>query len=79
MTGQGPSVKGGAAIIVGNMLKWFDFGIFAFMTRSSAPRSASSTPRFQAVNSILATTATFGAGFLMRPIGAIRTAAPPLP
>ena len=32
MSAKGPSIQGVIAIIIGNMLEWFDFGIFAFMT-----------------------------------------------
>ncbi len=73
MEAKGPSTKGVIAIIIGNMLEWFDFGIFAFMTPiiSSVFFPVNPSIPGSEINSILATTAVFGAGFLMRPIGAI--------
>ena len=73
MPAKGPSTKGVIAIIIGNMLEWFDFGIFAFMTPIISTVFFPVDPKIPGseINSILATTAIFGAGFLMRPIGAI--------
>jgi len=73
MSGKGPSVGGVIAIIIGNMFEWFDFAIFAFMTPIISGVFFPVDPRIPGseINSILATTAIFGAGFLMRPIGAI--------
>jgi MFS family permease len=55
------------------MLEWFDFGIFAFMTPIISGVFFPVDPKIPGseINSLLATTAIFGAGFLMRPIGAI--------
>jgi MFS family permease len=73
MSEKGPSIKGVTAIIIGNMLEWFDFGIFAFMTPIISSVFFPVDPKIPGseINAILATTAIFGAGFLMRPIGAI--------
>ncbi len=73
MSAKGPSIQGVIAIIIGNMLEWFDFGIFAFMTPIISGVFFPVDPKIPGseINSILATTAIFGAGFLMRPIGAI--------
>ncbi len=73
MSTKGPSIQGVTAIIIGNMLEWFDFGIFAFMTPIISGVFFPVDPKIPGseINAILATTAIFGAGFLMRPIGAI--------
>ena len=73
MSAKGPSIQGVIAIIIGNMLEWFDFGIFAFMTPIISGVFFPVDPKIPGseINAILATTAIFGAGFLMRPIGAI--------
>jgi MFS family permease len=73
MSTKGPSIYGVIAIIIGNMLEWFDFGIFAFMTPIISSVFFPVDPKIPGseINSILATTAIFGAGFLMRPVGAI--------
>jgi MFS family permease len=73
MSTKGPSIYAVIAIIIGNMLEWFDFGIFAFMTPIISGVFFPVDPKIPGseINSILATTAIFGAGFLMRPVGAI--------
>ncbi len=73
MSAKGPSIQGVTAIVIGNMLEWFDFGIFAFMTPIISSVFFPVDPKIPGseINAILATTAIFGAGFLMRPIGAI--------
>jgi MFS family permease len=73
MSAKGPSIQGVIAIVIGNMLEWFDFGIFAFMTPIISGVFFPVDPKIPGseINSLLATTAIFGAGFLMRPIGAI--------
>jgi MFS family permease len=73
MLAKGPSIQGVTAIVIGNMLEWFDFGIFAFMTPIISGVFFPVDPKIPGseINSLLATTAIFGAGFLMRPIGAI--------
>ncbi|GAB3628127.1 MFS transporter [Pandoraea terrae] len=59
------------ATVLGNAMEWYDFMVFAFMTpiinRLFFPSSADASP----LNSILLTTALFGAGFIMRPVGGI--------
>ncbi|MEP7456315.1 MFS transporter [Phyllobacterium sp. SB3] len=66
-------VRNLAAAVIGNALEWYDFLVFAFMTPIIAQLffpvdpSASSSD----LNAILMTTAIFGVGFLMRPVGGI--------
>lgn len=66
-------VRNLVAAVIGNALEWYDFLVFAFMTPIIArlffpvDPSASSSD----LNAILMTTAIFGVGFLMRPVGGI--------
>src|ERR1700735_3033313 len=57
-----------AAAVVGNALEWYDFIVFGFLTvvisRLFFPAASQSA-------SLLLTTATFGVGFFMRPVGGI--------
>ena len=57
-----------AAAVVGNALEWYDFIIFGFLTviiaRLFFPADSQDA-------SLLLTTATFGVGFFMRPVGGI--------
>jgi MFS family permease len=57
-----------AAIVVGNALEWYDFIVYSFLTLYLAVLFFPSTNH---VNSILAATATFGAAFIVRPIGGV--------
>jgi MFS family permease len=57
-----------AAAVIGNALEWYDFIIFGFMT---VIISRLFFPTDSEYASLLLTTATFGAGFLMRPLGGI--------
>jgi MHS family proline/betaine transporter-like MFS transporter len=57
-----------AAAVVGNALEWYDFTIFGFLT---VVISELFFPTDSQYASLLLTTATFGAGFLMRPLGGI--------
>jgi MFS transporter, MHS family, proline/betaine transporter len=67
----GKSKKQMIAAVLGNSMEWYDFMIFAFMTpiisRLFFPTGAGVNP----LNATLLTTALFGAGFVMRPIGGI--------
>lgn len=56
------------AVTSGNFLEMFDFFLFGFFAKSIG---AAFFPKNDPTASILAALATFGAGFLMRPIGAI--------
>lgn len=56
------------AVTSGNFLEMFDFFLFGFFAR---PIGAAFFPKHDATASILAALATFGAGFLMRPLGAL--------
>jgi MFS family permease len=57
-----------AAAVIGNALEWYDFVIFGFLT---VVISKLFFPTDSQYTSLLLTTATFGAGFLMRPLGGI--------
>src|SRR6202050_5691409 len=57
-----------AAAVIGNALEWYDFIVFGFLTVVIS-RLFFPTPRQYA--SLLLTTATFGVGFFMRPVGGI--------
>jgi MFS family permease len=57
-----------AAAVVGNALEWYDFTIFGFLTVIIFKLFFPTDSQYA---SLLLTTATFGAGFLMRPLGGI--------
>ena len=57
-----------AAAVVGNALEWYDFIIFGFLT---VVISRLFFPGDSQYASLLLTTATFGVGFFMRPVGGI--------
>jgi len=57
-----------AAAVIGNALEWYDFIIFGFMT---VVISRLFFPADTQYASLLLTTATFGVGFFMRPVGGI--------
>ncbi|WP_342050028.1 MULTISPECIES: MFS transporter [unclassified Cupriavidus] len=57
-----------AAAVIGNALEWYDFIVYGFMT---AVISAVFFPAENAYASLLLTTASFGIGFVLRPIGGI--------
>jgi MFS family permease len=56
------------AAVIGNALEWYDFVVFGFLT---AIISRLFFPAESEYASLLLTTATFGVGFFMRPVGAI--------
>jgi len=56
-----------AAAVIGNALEWYDFIVFGFF----AVIIALFFPAESQYASLLLTTATFGVGFLMRPVGGI--------
>jgi MFS family permease len=57
-----------AAAVVGNALEWYDFIIFGFLTVVIARLFFPSDTQYA---SLLLTTATFGVGFFMRPVGGV--------
>ncbi|CAM3975389.1 MFS transporter [Bordetella muralis] len=61
------------AAVIGNALEWYDFLVFAFMTPIVAKLFFPSNPANpdDSINQILLTTAVFGVGFFMRPVGGI--------
>ena len=61
------------AAVIGNALEWYDFLVFAFMTPIVAKLFFPSNPADPSdnINQILLTTAVFGVGFFMRPVGGI--------
>lgn len=69
------TTKGNAivAAIAGNAMEWYDFTIFALMTPVIKNLFFPVDPNIPGsdVNALLLTTALFGAGFVMRPIGGL--------
>ena len=61
------------AAVIGNALEWYDFLAFAFMTPIVAKLFFPNNPADpdNNINQILLTTAVFGVGFFMRPVGGI--------
>lgn len=57
-----------AAAVIGNALEWYDFVVFGFLT---VIISRLFFPDENELLALLKTTATFGVGFFMRPIGGI--------
>ena len=57
-----------AAAVVGNVLEWYDFAVYAYMARLVAKTFF---PTGDEVTSLLSTFAAFGVGFVMRPLGGI--------
>ena len=57
-----------AAAVIGNALEWYDFIVFGFFT---VVISRLFFPADSQYASLLLTTATFGVGFFMRPVGGI--------
>lgn len=60
-----------AAAIIGNSMEWYDFMVFAFMTPIISKLFFPSGIGGDPLNAILLTTALFGAGFVMRPLGGV--------
>lgn len=61
------------AAVLGNAMEWFDFTVFAAMTPVISKLFFPVNPSVPAseLNGLLLTTALFGAGFFMRPLGGI--------
>ena len=73
MTTPAVSKRNIVAAVIGNALEWYDFLVFAFMTPIVAKLFFPSNPANpdDNINQILMTTAVFGVGFFMRPMGGI--------
>ncbi|QEL26240.1 MFS transporter [Bosea sp. F3-2] len=56
------------AAVVGNTLEWYDFAVYGFFALTLAKLFF---PTGDATVSLLLTVATFGVGFVMRPVGAL--------
>jgi MHS family proline/betaine transporter-like MFS transporter len=61
------------AAVLGNSMEWYDFMIFAFMTPVISKLFFPVDPALPGseLNAILLTTALFGTGFFMRPVGGV--------
>ena len=57
-----------AAAVVGNVLEWYDFAVYAYMATVIAKKFF---PAGDDVTSLLSTFAAFGLGFVARPLGGI--------
>ena len=57
-----------SAAVIGNVLEWYDFGVYAFVAAIIARKFF---PAQNEVAALLATFLTFGLGFVARPIGGI--------
>jgi len=59
--------------VIGNALEWYNFTVFAFMTPIISKVFFPVDPSRPAtqINALLATTAVFGVGFFMRPVGGV--------
>ncbi len=62
-----------AGAVIGNAFEWYDFTIYAYMTPIISTVFFPVDPKDPAtqINALLATTAVFGVGFFMRPVGVI--------
>ena len=62
-----------AAAVGGNAFEWYDFSIYAYMTPiiSSVFFPVNPADPSTQINAVLATTAVFGVGFFMRPVGGV--------
>src|SRR5215471_20176331 len=56
------------AAAIGNLLEWYDFGIYAYLASLIATKFF---PSSDATASLLAAFAAYGVGFLARPLGGI--------
>ncbi len=60
--------KAVTAAVIGNVLEWYDFSVYAFVALTLAKKFF---PAGNEVSSLLATFAAFGIGFVARPLGGI--------
>jgi MHS family proline/betaine transporter-like MFS transporter len=65
---KGGNWRGAVASTIGNVLEWYDFVVFGFLALIIAKQFF---PTSSPYGSLLLTTATFGAGFVVRPLGGI--------
>jgi len=65
---QAPKARQVAAAVIGNVLEWYDFIVFGLLT---VVISRLFFPANSQCASLLLTTATFGVGFFMRPVGGL--------
>ena len=65
---QASGTRALTAAAIGNVLEWYDFAIYAF---SATILGRHFFPRADETASLLATFATFGVGFVVRPLGAV--------
>jgi MHS family proline/betaine transporter-like MFS transporter len=68
MDRQVPRARQIVAAVIGNALEWYDFTVYGFL---AVVISRLFFPSASEYSSLLLTLATFGAGFFMRPVGAI--------
>ncbi|AOB32429.1 MFS transporter [Bordetella sp. H567] len=64
----GGNWRGAVASTLGNVLEWYDFVVFGFLSIIIAKQFFPSDSEYAA---LMLTTATFGAGFIVRPLGGI--------
>jgi MHS family proline/betaine transporter-like MFS transporter len=60
--------KAVTAAVIGNVLEWYDFSVYAFVALTIAKKFF---PAGSEVSSLLATFAAFGIGFVARPLGGV--------
>jgi MHS family proline/betaine transporter-like MFS transporter len=65
---KGGNWRGAIASTIGNVLEWYDFVLFGFLSVILAKQFFPATSPYAA---LLLTTATFGAGFVVRPLGGV--------
>lgn len=70
---QTSNSKAIAAAIAGNAMEWYDFTVFALMTPVIKNLFFPVNPKLPGseINALLLTTALFGTGFFMRPVGGL--------
>ncbi|OZI62088.1 hypothetical protein CAL28_22960 [Bordetella genomosp. 11] len=64
----GGNWRGAVASTLGNVLEWYDFVVFGFLSIIIAKQFFPSDSAYAA---LMLTTATFGAGFIVRPLGGV--------
>jgi MHS family proline/betaine transporter-like MFS transporter len=64
----GQSRKAVVAGVIGNVLEWYDFGVYGYLVSAI---SQLFFPSSDALASLLLTFAVFGVGFVMRPVGSV--------
>ena len=65
---QSSSNKAVSAAVVGNVLEWYDFAVYAFVAGSIAKQFF---PESDDVTALLSTFLAYGLGFVARPLGGI--------